>query len=174
AKGKGENIATGEKGKRGMGKGKVFRVVFQFTQPLIPLFASSLSPFPFSTLSPPFVKLRLPLRSRLPALMNPQPLVRIHAHHPLHCRGNTRYVHVYVLIVVCGSIQLDWWVTVEKITFSFLIPHCAGGNYYRISLQRQRGDAGSCAGKLAKERNKKHFACLRVEVGQDAKRAAFA
>ncbi len=76
--------------------------------------------------------------------------------------------------MVAGSHQLDWWVTVKKITLSFLVPHGAGGNHDRISLQRQRGDAGGCAGKLAKERDKNSFACLRVEVGQDAERAAFA
>src|SRR5258706_16182867 len=72
------------------------------------------------------VHVRLPRRSRLPALMNPEPLVRVQSHHALNRSGEARRIHPDVLIVIAGSNQFDRRGTRGKKKFSFLFSNCAG------------------------------------------------
>ena len=120
------------------------------------------------------VNVRLPRRPCLPALMNPEPLVRVKTDHALNRRCEASGVNLDVLAVIAGTNQLDRRVAVKKVALPFLVPDGAGWNHYRISLQRECGNAGSRAGELSEEGNKNSFARLRVEIREDAERATFA
>ena len=105
--------------------------------------------------------------------MNPEPLVRIKTDHALNCRCEASGVHLDVFAVIAGANQLNRRVAVKEVALPFLVPHGAGWDHYRISLQRECGDAGSRAGELSEEGNKNSLARLRVEIRQDAERATF-
>src|SRR6266436_1576727 len=62
----------------------------------------------------------------------------------------------------------------EKIALLLFVPGGTGWNYNSVRLQRQGRNAGGGAGELAEEGNKNAFVCLRVEIRQNAERAAFA
>ena len=120
------------------------------------------------------VNVRLPWRPCLPALMDPEPLVRVKTDHPLNGRREASRVHLNVLIMIAGANQLDRRVTVKKVALPFLVPNGAGWDHHGISLQGERCDARGCASQLPKEGNKNSFARLGVEIGQDTERATFA
>ena len=75
--------------------------------------------------------------------------------------------------MVAGSHQLDRRIAMKKVALPLLVPNSAGWNHDGISLQGERGNAGSCAGELSKKGNKNSFARLRIEIRKDAECATF-
>src|SRR6185436_1813641 len=131
-------------------------------------------PLIWGRIRPSIIHTRLARRPRLPAPVNPHPLIRIKPNHVLHRGGKTRSVYFQVLFMIAGAHELNRRIPVKEIFAALSIPDGHRGDYHSVGFEREGGDAGVGAGQFAKEGHKNSFALLRVQVRENSESAAVA
>ena len=120
----------------------------------------------------PGVEVWLAGRPSLPALVNPEPLVWERPHVAFDGGGEARGVDLDVANVVARADEFDDGAAAEDELPAPLVPGRADGDHGGVGAQGEGGDAGGRAGEAAEEGDEDALALLRVEVGEDAERAA--
>src|ERR1700719_3864183 len=117
---------------------------------------------------------RLSRRASLPALVNPEPLVRMLAHVGFNHSHEARGILTHVRIFIAGAHKLERACELQVIFLLIGVPRQKPRNDRSIRAQRDSCDARCGGSWFAKKIHEDTFVEQCVRVGQNADRAAFA
>src|SRR5205085_5236993 len=108
----------------------------------------------------------------LPAFVNPEPLIREGTHVALYGGGEVGRVDLNVAPVVARADEFYDGAAAEDELLATLVPGRADWYDGRVRAERQGGRACGRACEVAEEGDEDAFVLLRIEVCEDAERAA--
>src|SRR5271156_3879611 len=111
---------------------------------------------------------------RLPALVNPQPLVGIAPHVIFNHPRESRRVFAHVGLFLAGAHEFHGRLETQAVFPALFVPGKKPGNYGSLRAQGDASQAGSGASRNAEKIYEHSFFRRSVVIGEDAHRSAIA
>src|SRR5579863_93075 len=113
-------------------------------------------------------------RSRLPPLMNPQPLIGMRAHIALDHAGESRRVLAHILFLISAASQFNRAAELQSIFVQAFIPAKESGNDRGVRAQGDARETGGGGSGNAEKIDEDSFVKRGVMVAEDSYRSSFA